>query len=193
MKVALLTDRTALYSHLIQSFLSENGYDAQPIYKPKKTPGICLVDEMHLNQAVEAIVPDVRLVYLSLQAGPKELWQIKKYGLHGLINLTMPAAHVMRTISENREGRSYFQPEILKLLIQSDFFDIGEKLQTITAQESRVIQLTASGKSNLEIAGHLGISSRTVNAHKSNLITKTGFASMETLIAQAVVYGLVKS
>jgi DNA-binding CsgD family transcriptional regulator len=60
----------------------------------------------------------------------------------------------------------------------------------LTARERQVAALVAQGKSNLEVAGALVISERTVERHVSNILSKLGYTSRAQIAAWAVERGL---
>jgi DNA-binding NarL/FixJ family response regulator len=60
-----------------------------------------------------------------------------------------------------------------------------------TSREQEVYDLTITGKSNKEIAAHLGITTRTVRFHLSNIFSKRSVSSRLELIC--VVANLVSS
>lgn len=56
----------------------------------------------------------------------------------------------------------------------------------LTARERETVQLLAEGKSNKEVAGHLGISPKTVESHRAAIMRKLGFTSFSELVRYAV-------
>jgi FixJ family two-component response regulator len=57
-----------------------------------------------------------------------------------------------------------------------------KQLQTLTAREREVLDLALQGHSSKAIAAELGISHRTVELHRSNLLEKLGAASISELL-----------
>jgi len=60
----------------------------------------------------------------------------------------------------------------------------------LTARETTVLRLVATGKTNKAIAGDLGISEKTVARHISNIFTKLGLSSRAAATAYAYEHGL---
>lgn len=52
----------------------------------------------------------------------------------------------------------------------------------LTSKEQQILGLLAKGFSNLQIAGQLNISNKTVSTHKKNIMDKTGASSVVELI-----------
>jgi DNA-binding NarL/FixJ family response regulator len=61
----------------------------------------------------------------------------------------------------------------------------------LTPRELEVVGLVTEGLTNKEIAAQLGLSCRTVHAHISNAMDRTGTRSRTHLAVFAVRYGLV--
>jgi FixJ family two-component response regulator len=61
----------------------------------------------------------------------------------------------------------------------------------LTAREKEVLALTVAGRSNKEIGRELGISYRTVELHRSHLMTKLGVNSLSGLISK--IWGCTES
>jgi protein AroM len=59
---------------------------------------------------------------------------------------------------------------------------VSERIQALTARERQVMSLVAEGLSNKAIARQLGISPRTVEIHRANMMEKMGAASAGALI-----------
>jgi two-component system, NarL family, response regulator NreC len=61
----------------------------------------------------------------------------------------------------------------------------------LTARERGVLQLAAQGLSNGDIGDRLGISPRTAETHRANLLRKLGLQSQTELVRFAVARGLI--
>jgi two-component system response regulator FixJ len=63
---------------------------------------------------------------------------------------------------------------------------VRERLATLTDREVDVLHKLLAGMGNKEIAHHLGISARTVEVHRANIMAKTGAKGLTGLIKMAV-------
>ena len=61
----------------------------------------------------------------------------------------------------------------------------------LTARQREVVALIAMGRRSTEIAAELGISKRTVDAHRANIRERLGLRSVAELTTYAIVEGLV--
>ena len=66
-------------------------------------------------------------------------------------------------------------------------------LLALTARERQILALLASGTSNSDIAGRLGISVNTVTRHLTHVYAKIGAENRVQAIRQALELGLIQS
>jgi len=63
---------------------------------------------------------------------------------------------------------------------------------SVTAREREIIQLIAEGQSNKEAAATLGISVKTIEAHRANLMRKLHLRSVSDLVRYAIRNNIVQ-
>jgi len=56
----------------------------------------------------------------------------------------------------------------------------------LTAREREIVQLLAEGRSNKEVAGALGVSIRTAETHRANVLRKLNLDSLASLVRYAI-------
>jgi two-component system response regulator FixJ len=66
------------------------------------------------------------------------------------------------------------------------------RLETLTAREREVLMLVAAGKANKEIAAELGLSQKTVEVHRSHVMSKMFVDSLAELIRVAILAGAIR-
>jgi DNA-binding NarL/FixJ family response regulator len=64
--------------------------------------------------------------------------------------------------------------------------DEGGSHAAVTPREREIIQLLAEGRSNKETASHLGVSVKTVEAHRANIMRKLRLNSVSDLVRYAI-------
>jgi DNA-binding NarL/FixJ family response regulator len=63
----------------------------------------------------------------------------------------------------------------------------------LSTRETQILRLIAEGKGNREIAGSLGISVRTVEAHRARIMLKLDLESVPSLVRYAVRHGIIEA
>jgi DNA-binding NarL/FixJ family response regulator len=92
-----------------------------------------------------------------------------------------PAAELLRAVHEVSRGVSYVAPEISQAMEKSFIRDpkAAEHTKHLTGREREVLQLLAEGRPMKEIADVLGITTRTVRFHKSQIMEQLGISSTD--------------
>jgi DNA-binding CsgD family transcriptional regulator len=67
-----------------------------------------------------------------------------------------------------------------------------EAVKVLSAREIEVARLVAEGFSSKELAARLGLSVRTVEKHRANIMEKVGVHEVASLVRWCVQTGLVK-
>jgi len=98
---------------------------------------------------------------------------------------------LIRCINNVREGKKYVSDRIAEYLTEIDTgreIDEGirKNFQLLTATEKVIIRLVSQGKSSLEIASHLFISSNTVDNHRANMTKKLQLEGKNSLLKFAI-------
>lgn len=63
----------------------------------------------------------------------------------------------------------------------------------LSVRETQILRLIAEGKENREIAQALGISVRTVEAHRARIMLKLDLESVTGLVRYAVRHGIIEA
>ncbi len=98
----------------------------------------------------------------------------KRYDINGIVSLDMEPEALLRTMEESLKNEIYYDEEMISILFSPKMNDMASKVDSITSREMDIVNLMLKDMTNEEIASHLGLSVRTVNAHKGNIMRKIG-------------------
>jgi len=76
---------------------------------------------------------------------------------------------------------------------QTERSDIQGRLETLSNRERDVLQGLVAGHANKQIAYDLGISPRTIEIYRANLMTKMQASSLSNLVRMALIAGILGS
>lgn len=121
-----------------------------------------------------------------------------KCGIDGYLPKDVEKAVLIEAIRSVVENKKYFNAAVTSLVFE-DFYNAekeGKKRERkiakgLTARESEVLELIASGKTNQEVADALFISIKTVETHKANILDKLGLRNMTELIKYAIKNNII--
>ncbi len=74
----------------------------------------------------------------------------------------------------------------------AELYEINEKLAGLSNRERQVLEGLVAGKANKVIAFDLGISPRTVEIYRANLMTKMAANSLSDLVRMAIIAGILQ-
>jgi two-component system response regulator NreC len=126
------------------------------------------------------------------------LQELLKIGVRGFVLKKSTGTELLLAIRAAYAGEQYVDSSLANHVISSY---VGRKpgrastgrLGTLTPREEEVCRLLAYGHTNLEIAGKLGISDRTVETHRANIMSKLDLKSRAELVRFALDHGLIET
>ena len=179
---------------------AENGREAVGVV-PELLPDVVIMDvvmpEMNGIDATRQIVaksPSVKILGLSMQADIRYVTEMLKAGASGFLLKDCDFNELLLAINTVRENRTYLSPGINENMIR-DYLNVLSKdtlssFSLLTMREREVLQLMAEGRSMRNIADHLGLSVKTIETHRQNIMDKLGIRSIAELIKYAIREGL---
>jgi DNA-binding NarL/FixJ family response regulator len=139
--------------------------------------------------------PDVKVILLSMHGDPPLVQSAVTLGADGYLLKSGRAGEVVAAVRAVMKGGSYFSPPVAREIVEqarSPRKDAAEPFSTLSAREREVLHMIADGLSAKEIAGDLGISTKTVEAHRTSLMRKLGARKATELVRYALRHGLVE-
>jgi len=137
--------------------------------------GLELQDELNRRGAIIPVIfitghGDVPMAVEAMRRGAMDFLQ-KPFRDEDLID------RVNRALARDRDNRAQLEARDA----------IRGRMARLTPRESQVLRLLATGKSNKQMAGNLGVSQRTVEIHRAHLMHKTEATSVAQLVRMLLV------
>ena len=144
---------------------------------------------------IQRDLPGTRVVFLTMHEDQDYVMQGLQAGASGYLLKDTPAAKLISVLRDVHQGGKFVSPEVLGGLI-----DNGKLGQTplrpakssLTPREQEVMKLLAEGNTVRKIAGMLGLSLKTIEAHKFNLMRKLDIHNKAELVHCAIRRKIVK-
>jgi two-component system, NarL family, response regulator NreC len=146
---------------------------------------------------IDKDAPGTRVIFLTRHEDEDYLLQCLDAGAYGYIVKDAPAAKIVSAVRDVHEGRRYLSPQVLGKLVD-DFRSRAQghrgqpRGATLTPREREVVKMIAEGNSVKEIAAQLGLSIKTIEAHKFNLMRKLDIHNKAQLVTYAIQKKIVK-
>ncbi len=164
-------------------------------------PDVVLMDigmpELNGLEATARIVrdfPATRVIILSMHNNEEYVLKALRAGAAGYLIKDAGTAELETAVRAVARGETYLSPAVSKHVVGEYLRRVGGEespVDQLTARQREVLQLLAEGHSTQDIAQKLDISSRTVEAHRAQLMERLGIHDMAGLVRYAIRTGLV--
>ena len=166
-------------------------------------PDLLLLDIILPDESGEKIArkmrkefPSVKILILSAGTSEEVLLNLVETGIDGFVSKESVQDELYHAIEVIMNGGQYFGKDIDSLLksLMSDA-SCNERLRAkslFSDREKMVIELCSEGYPTKIISDMMGISPRTVDAHKANIFAKLGITNTIELVRYAIKHRLVK-
>ncbi len=166
-------------------------------------PDVLLMDiampRMNGIQATERICvqcPGTQVVILSMYSDDSLVSQALQSGARGYLLKRSITDELLIAVRAAHRGEIFLSPAISKTILE-DFLTqqavSGEStpIDRLTPRQRQVMQLIAEGNTNAAIAQNLGVSIKTIEKHRTNLMDKLDVHDLAALVRLAVKHKLI--
>lgn len=139
--------------------------------------------------------PRTRVVGLSGHANREFVREMLKAGASAYVVKSRAYEELVRAIREVTKGKKYLSPDIARGVVD-EYVEMSSSMKenpafvVLTEREREALQLLAEGKSTKDIAHALGVSVKTVETHRHNIMEKLDLHSVAELTKYAIREGI---
>lgn len=208
----LIADDHAIIREGLRSLLENRGIQVMDIAKNGREavekaialkPDIVMMDiSMPDLNGVEATakireeVPHTRVIALSMHSSKRIVDKMFDSGASGYILKESAFDEIYDAIQEVLRTNFYLTPAIARMCTgglgkESRTGEPQPQFNKISRKEREVLQLIAEGKKTRDIAGMLGVSVKTVETHRRNIMKKLNIFSVAGLTKYAILEGII--
>jgi DNA-binding NarL/FixJ family response regulator len=148
------------------------------------------------TERMRELCPGVKVLTLTRHTDKGYLQQLLQAGASGYVLKQSAPAELIHAVRAVAAGGSYLDPAITEKALGGYFGRQSKKEPGDEARpserETEVLRLIAWGHSNKEIAARLGLSVKTVEAHKANAMRKLDMRSRIDIVRFAILQGWMR-
>ncbi|MGZ7073878.1 MAG: response regulator [Candidatus Angelobacter sp.] len=166
----------------------------------KLRPDVALLDvTMPLLNGIDAAReimksnPRTKVVLLTMHTEDHLILESLRAGVTGYVLKTKAASELVQALRAVCRGEMFLTQSISRTIVQAFLQNTPVPGTLISDRERQVLQLVAEGKTTKEIASLLGISVKTAESHRSNLMDKLNIHDTAGLVRYAIRIGLIES
>lgn len=171
-------------------------------YVESLSPDIVLMDiampgmnGLEATRRIRQKHPNVHVLILTQYEDQPYVLNLLRAGVSGYVLKRALGVDLINALRAVARGESFLYPPVattvLEQLRQSDMGAIQD-VKTLTSREQEIMHRVASGETSRQIALALNISVKTVEWHRSNLMSKLDVRSVAELVRYAIEQGLTK-
>lgn len=208
-RLAIIEDQTAIRQMLAQLLATEGAYtlvvqcgDGQEALKMciEMKPDVAVLDAklpgmggVELLRELLKRLPRLKVMVFSGHENLELVREMIDAGAKGFVEKTASFNEFKKGLAAIALGGTYFGPAIARAL-QDELAHSGPggPREMLTSREREILQLVARGQSTKEIAASLGISAKTADNHRTNLMRKLNLHDVARLTRHAIERGLLE-
>ncbi len=209
---AIIADDHTIIREGLKGLLTKKGVDVAAIAKNGQEaidlaleyrPDVIIMDismpdfnGLDATAIIRHKLPDTKVVALSMHSSKKHVDKMFSAGASGYVLKESAMEELYNAIQEVNRGNVYLSPSIARMYMdcqagQFSGVELMSPFKEISKKERHVLQLVAEGKKTKDIAEQLGVSIKTVETHRRNIMKKLGIFSIAGLTKFAIKEGIV--
>lgn len=140
--------------------------------------------------------PGIPILVISMHADEPYVHRALAAGARGYLLKGSDKEELQIAVSTVCRGETYLTPAISKTLVaalakKAQTSEPVSPLEVLTLRQRQVLRLVAEGNSTKQVAARLGLSPKTVEAHRGAIMERLGIRDLAGLVRFAVRAGLV--
>lgn len=142
---------------------------------------------MQVLRDIKARAPSIRVLIYTRFPADQYAVRTLKAGADGFLNKTSRPENLIEAITLLASGETYMDAKVAGLLSAA----LREKRMSTThddlsEREFEVLRMLVAGQSQTDVANKLGLSAKTINTHRTNVMAKLGVDSFADLVRYAI-------
>jgi len=159
--------------------------------------GMPLLNGVEATRQIRKLSPQTEVLILTMHDSEVLVQEVLEAGANGYILKDDADRNLVAAVDALRRHNPYLSSRVSEAAssaVGSDGSSFSRSSRSrLTPREREILQLLAEGKSNKEVAGFLGISVKTAETHRANIMLKLDFHSITELVRYAVRNKIIQS
>ncbi len=160
--------------------------------------GMPSLNGLEATRQILKVNPQARVLILTLHDSDQVVREVLNAGARGFLLKSDAARDLVAAVEALRRDKTYFTSKVATMVLEGYLKGgtPGTPVTTpgrnrLTPREREIVQLLAEGKSTKEVAVALGLSVKTAETHRSNIMRKLQLHSVSDLVLYAVRNNIV--
>jgi DNA-binding NarL/FixJ family response regulator len=151
---------------------------------------------LEATRQILGAMPQAKVLILTLHDADQVVTEVLRAGARGFLLKSDAARDLVAAVDALKRGKTYFTSKVAAMVLEG-YLKGGTALPApsgrdrLTPREREIVQLLAEGNSTKQVAVMLGVSIKTAETHRSNVMRKLQLHSVSELVLYAVRNNLV--
>jgi len=147
---------------------------------------------MEATRQICAALPRTQVLVLTMHDSEELVREVLAAGARGYVLKSDAGRALVDALKALAEQKPYFTSKISALVLEGYLNPITRESSTLTPREREIVQLVGEGRSTKELADKLGISPKTAETHRTNIMRKLNLHSVSEVVRYAIRNKLVE-
>jgi len=167
--------------------------EAQPPEVAVLDIGMPLLNGIDAAREITKTNPQIKVILLTMHTEDHLVLEGLRSGIAGYVLKTKASSELVQAIRAVGRGEMFLTQSISRTVVEAlrQKNEVSER--ALSDRERQVLQLVAEGKTTKEIAALLGISVKTAESHRSNIMDKLDIHDTAGLVRYAIRRGLIQN
>jgi len=159
----------------------------------KLKPDVVVMDitmpELNGLEAMRQIIsvsPRTEVLILTMDNSEEVARHVLRAGARGIVLKSDVDSLLISAVDALSQHQPFLTPGVARIVLDKFVKEGQGDYEPLTAREREIVQLLAEGKSNKSVASTLGISVKTAESHRANIMRKLSLRSVSDLVRYAV-------
>jgi DNA-binding NarL/FixJ family response regulator len=161
--------------------------------------GMPSLNGLEATRQILKTMPHTKVLILTLHDSDQVVREVLNAGARGFLLKSDAARDLVAAVEALRRDKTYFTSKVAAMVLEG-YLKNGtpgsqpaapQTRNRLTPREREIVQLLAEGKSTKEVAVALGLSVKTAETHRSNIMRKLELHSVSDLVLYAVRNNIV--
>jgi DNA-binding NarL/FixJ family response regulator len=161
----------------------------------KLSPDVVILDismpelnGLEATRQILAVDPAMRILILTMHDSEQVVRDVLDAGAQGYLLKSDAGRDLLAAVEALLQDRPFFTSKVARMVLEGYLRPAEKEAEPspLSPREREIVQLLAEGHSNKEVADHLGISVKTAETHRTNIMRKMNFRSITDMVRYAI-------
>jgi DNA-binding NarL/FixJ family response regulator len=138
-------------------------------------------------------LPDTKVLILTVHENDELIEEMRRIGVHAYVLKSAPDRDLVYAIKAVLKNQTFYPKETAPSVHRPRKTKGGKPKPRLSSRQKEIVKLLAQGRNSRKIAEMLGISQKTVETHRRNVMLRTSCRSTADLVRYAIRNGIIEA